>query len=88
MVAYLVAPHVKRAPSAKKLIAFLGPDEEAVAAAKERGEVDGPTDKSPEGVRRWMEERLFKPAKRKAWETLQTVDNKPMEMEGNGDKTE
>lgn len=67
VVSNIIAPHVKRPPTVKRLTAFLGPDEDAAELRKQKG--GGPKDTSPEGVQAFLD-GLARVHKKHAWMIL------------------
>jgi hypothetical protein len=65
VVAHVMSPHTgKKTPSMKKLLAFLGPDEDAVVDRATKA--TGPKDKTPEGIQAFIDE-IARKQKPHAW---------------------
>jgi len=67
LASYVIAPHTKRPPSMRRMLAFLGPDEDA--AARGQGKAKGPADKTPEGIKAFID-GLARKHKAHAWTML------------------
>jgi hypothetical protein len=82
LAATIISPHVKRPPSIRRMTSFLGPDEEAIEQAKLTAKARGPVDKSPEGIRAFIDE-IARKQKPHVWTML---SDKYAPPEGNEEK--